>query len=147
MWAQTLRPRCQLCHPIHFDNTIIGPNNTSHTNSISSTYSSSNIIYAIKCQQWLSALYTGQSGQFLYKRIHGYKSDLKKYTFQKLVREYFTLPRHEQGYRIFTSLQMPILCCKNFFPDVIKPITLHCIIPLHSEVPFLQCTFHILSGV
>ncbi|KAJ7319842.1 hypothetical protein JRQ81_019353, partial [Phrynocephalus forsythii] len=55
--------RCQLCPHIYSGNTITGPNNVTYNIKGNFTCSSTNVIYAIFCQQCPSALYDGQIGQ------------------------------------------------------------------------------------
>ncbi|XP_060137731.1 uncharacterized protein LOC118078985 isoform X2 [Zootoca vivipara] len=100
-------PRCQLCCHIHPDNIITGPNNIQHTISGLFNCSSSNIVYAIKCQQCPSALYIGQTGQTLRQRINGHKSDIRNH--KKSVREHFNLPGHS-----IQDLKAAVLLQKNF---------------------------------
>ncbi|XP_073172201.1 uncharacterized protein KIAA0930 homolog isoform X4 [Lepidochelys kempii] len=61
------KARCQLCPHIYSGDTITGPNNISHTIGGSFTCTSTNVIYAIMCQQCPSAMYIGQTGQSLHK--------------------------------------------------------------------------------
>ena len=88
------RPRCQLCPYIYPGNTITGPNGINYTVSGSYSCSSSNLIYALMCQQCPSALYIGQTSQPLRKRINGHKSDIRNGNVQKPVGEHFNLPGH-----------------------------------------------------
>lgn len=103
------KPRCQLCCHIHPDNTITGPNNITHTISGLFNCSSSNIVYAIKCQQCPSALYIGQTGQTLRQRINGHKSDIKNHKTEKPVGEHFNLPGHS-----IQDLKVAVLLQRNF---------------------------------
>ncbi|KAM9123742.1 uncharacterized protein ACDP82_013668 [Pangshura tecta] len=98
------KARCQLCPHIYSGNTNIGPNRISHTIRCPFTCTSTNVIYAIVCQQCPSAMYIGQTGQSLCKRINGHKSDVKSYNIQKPVREHFNLPGH-----LITDLKVAIL--------------------------------------
>uniref|UniRef100_A0A8C3S145 RRM domain-containing protein n=1 Tax=Chelydra serpentina TaxID=8475 RepID=A0A8C3S145_CHESE len=52
------------------------------------------VIYAIMCQHCPSAMYIGQTGQSLRKRINGHKSDIRNGNIQKPVGEHFNLPGH-----------------------------------------------------
>ncbi|CAM4529104.1 unnamed protein product [Lepidochelys olivacea] len=54
-----------------------------HTIRGSYSCTSTNVIYAIMCQQCPSAIYIGQTGQSLRKRINGHKSDVKNYNIHK----------------------------------------------------------------
>ncbi|XP_060137735.1 uncharacterized protein LOC132593051 isoform X1 [Zootoca vivipara] len=100
-------PRCQICCHIHPDNIITGPNNIQHTISGLFNCSSSNIVYAIKCQQCPSALYIGQTGQTLRQRINRHKSDIRNH--KKSVREHFNLPGHS-----IQDLKAAVLLQENF---------------------------------
>ncbi|XP_060137728.1 uncharacterized protein LOC132593050 isoform X10 [Zootoca vivipara] len=102
-------PRCQLCCHIHLDNIITGPNNIQHTISGLFNCSSSNIVYAIKCQQCPSALYIGQTGQTLRQRINGHKSDIRNHKTEKPVGEHFNLPGHS-----IQDLKAAVLLQENF---------------------------------
>ncbi|XP_060137722.1 uncharacterized protein LOC132593050 isoform X4 [Zootoca vivipara] len=102
-------PRCQLCCHIHPDNIITGPNNIQHTISGLFNCSSSNIVYAIKCQQCPSAIYIGQTGQTLRQRINGHKSDIRNHKTEKPVGEHFNLPGHS-----IQDLKAAVLLQKNF---------------------------------
>ncbi|KAJ7342212.1 hypothetical protein JRQ81_009674, partial [Phrynocephalus forsythii] len=73
------KPRCQLCLHIYSGNTITGPSNAAHNIKGSFTCSSTHVIYAIFCQQCPSALYIGQTGQSLQKRINAHKSDIRNH--------------------------------------------------------------------
>ncbi|CAM2118346.1 unnamed protein product [Caretta caretta] len=88
------KARCQLCPHIYSSDTIIGPNHITLTIRGSFTCTSTNVIYAIVCQQWPSAMYIGQTGQSLRKRINGQKSDIGNHKIQKLVGEHFNLSGH-----------------------------------------------------
>ncbi|CAM5130490.1 unnamed protein product [Natator depressus] len=103
------KARCQLCPHIYSGNTITGPNNISHTIRGSFTCTSTNVIYAIMCQQCPSAMYIGQTGQSLRKRINGHKSDVKNYNIHKPVGEHFNLSGHA-----ITDMRVAILKQKNF---------------------------------
>ncbi|XP_074981174.1 uncharacterized protein LOC142070971 [Caretta caretta] len=63
------KARCQLCPHIYSGDTITGPNNISHTIRGSFTCTSTNVIYAIMCQQCPSAMYIGQTGQSLRSEV------------------------------------------------------------------------------
>ncbi|XP_077775929.1 uncharacterized protein LOC144325707 [Podarcis muralis] len=99
----------QLCCYIHPDSIIIGPNNIKHTISGLFNCSSSNIIYAIKCQQCPSALSIGQIGQTLRQRINGHKSDIRNHKTEKPIGEPFSLPGH-----YVQDLRVAVLLQKNF---------------------------------
>ncbi|KAJ7322722.1 hypothetical protein JRQ81_019009, partial [Phrynocephalus forsythii] len=88
------KPRCQLCPHIYSGNTITGPNNVEYSIKGNFTRSSTNVIYAIFCQQCPSALYIGQTGQSLRKRINGHKFDIRNHDTQKSVSNHFSLPGH-----------------------------------------------------
>ncbi|CAM4716809.1 unnamed protein product [Caretta caretta] len=103
------KARCQLCPHIYSGDTITGPNNISHTIRGSFTCTSTNVIYAIMCQQCPSAMYIGQTGQSLHKRINGHKSDVKNYNIHKPVGEHFNLSGHA-----ITDMKVAILKQKNF---------------------------------
>ncbi|CAM4645092.1 unnamed protein product, partial [Caretta caretta] len=103
------KARCQLCPHIYSGDTIIGPNHISHTIRGSFTCTSTNVIYAIMCQQCPSAMYIGQTGQSLRKRINGHKSDVKNYNIHKPVGEHFNLFGH-----VITDMKVAILQQKNF---------------------------------
>nr|XP_048674345.1 zinc finger protein 480-like isoform X13 [Caretta caretta] len=103
------KARCQLCPHIYSGDTITGPNNISHTIRGSFTCTSINVIYAIMCQQCPSAMYIGQTGQSLRKRINGHKSDVKNYNIHKPVGEHFNLSGHA-----ITDMKVAILKQKNF---------------------------------
>ncbi|XP_048678038.2 transport and Golgi organization protein 2 homolog isoform X2 [Caretta caretta] len=103
------KARCQLCPHIYSGDTITGPNNISHTIRGSFTCTSTNVIYAIMCQQCPSAMYIGQTGQSLRKRINGHKSDVKNYNIHKPVGEHFNLSGHA-----ITDMKVAILKQKNF---------------------------------
>ncbi|CAM4545376.1 unnamed protein product [Caretta caretta] len=103
------KARCQLCPHIYSGDTITGPNNISHTIRGSFTCTSTNVIYAIMCQQCPSAMYIGQTGQALRKRINGHKSDVKNYNIHKPVGEHFNLSGHA-----ITDMKVAILKQKNF---------------------------------
>ncbi|XP_053882120.1 uncharacterized protein LOC128836129 [Malaclemys terrapin pileata] len=103
------KTHCQFCPHIDSRDTIIGPNHISHTIRGSFTCISTNVIYAIMCQQCPSAMYIGQTGQSLRKRINGHKSDVKNYNIQKPVGKHFSLPDHS-----ITDLKVAILQQKNF---------------------------------
>ncbi|XP_074974844.1 endothelin-3 isoform X1 [Caretta caretta] len=103
------KARCQLCPHIYSGDTIIGSNHISHTIRGSFICTSTNVIYAIMCQQCPSAMYIGQTGQSLRKRINGHKPDIKNYDIQKPVGEHFNLPGHS-----ITDLKVTILQQKNF---------------------------------
>ncbi|XP_065428293.1 multivesicular body subunit 12B isoform X1 [Chrysemys picta bellii] len=103
------KPRCQLCPHIYSRDTIIGPNHISHTIQGSFTCTSTNVIYAIMCQQCPSAMYIGQTGQSVRKRINGHKSDIRNHNIQKPVGEHFSLSGHS-----ITDLKVAILQQKNF---------------------------------
>nr|XP_048692223.1 uncharacterized protein LOC125630390 [Caretta caretta] len=103
------KAHCQLCPHIYSGDTIIGPNHISHTIRGSFTCTSTTVIYAIMCQQCPSAMYIGQTGQSLRKRINGHRSDVKNYNIQKPVGEHFNLFGHSITYLKFTILQQ-----KNF---------------------------------
>ncbi|CAM4698899.1 unnamed protein product, partial [Caretta caretta] len=103
------KARCQLCPHIYSGDTITGPNNISHTIRGSFTCTSTNVIYAIVCQQCPSAMYIGQTGQSLHKRINGHKSDVKNYNIHKPVGEHFNLSGHA-----ITDMKVAILQQKNF---------------------------------
>ncbi|XP_065414590.1 uncharacterized protein LOC135973774 [Chrysemys picta bellii] len=103
------KPRCQLCPHIYSSDIIIGPNHISHTIRGSFTCTSTNVIYAIMCQQCPSAMYIGQTGQSLRKRINGHKSDIRNQNTQKPVGEHFNLSGHS-----VTDLRVAILQQKNF---------------------------------
>ncbi|XP_074809758.1 uncharacterized protein LOC141987846 [Natator depressus] len=85
------KARCQLCPHSYSGDTIIGPNHISHTIRCLFSCTSTNVIYAIICQQCPSAMYIGQTGQSLSKGINGHKSDVKNYNIQKTVGEHFNL--------------------------------------------------------
>ncbi|MDF8086877.1 GIY-YIG nuclease family protein, partial [Listeria monocytogenes] len=70
---------------------------------------STNVIYAIICQQCPSTMYIGQTGQSLRKRINGHKSDVKNYNIHKPVGEHFNLSGHA-----ITDMKVAILKQKNF---------------------------------
>ncbi|XP_065454583.1 uncharacterized protein LOC135984072 [Chrysemys picta bellii] len=103
------KARCQLCPHIYSSDIIIGPNHISHTIRGSFTCTSINVIYAIMCQQCPSAMYIGQTGQSLRKRINGHKSDIRNHNTQKPVGEHFNLSGHSM-----TDLRVAILQQKNF---------------------------------
>ncbi|CAM5170374.1 unnamed protein product, partial [Eretmochelys imbricata] len=103
------KARCQLCPHIYSGDTITGPNHVSHTIKGSFTCTSTNVIYAIMCQQCPSAMYIGQTGQSLRKRIKGHKSDVKNYNIHKPVGEHFSLSGH-----MITDMKVAILQQKNF---------------------------------
>ncbi|XP_073188346.1 uncharacterized protein [Lepidochelys kempii] len=103
------KARCQLCPHIYSGDIITGPNNISHTIRGSFTCTSTNVIYAIMCQQCPSAIYIGQTGQSLRKRINGHKSDVKNYNIHKPVGEHFNLSGHA-----ITDMKIAILQQKNF---------------------------------
>ncbi|CAM5072920.1 unnamed protein product [Natator depressus] len=103
------KAHCQLCPLIYSGDTIIGPNHISHTIRGSFTCTSTNVIYAIMCQQCPSAMYIGQTGQSLCKRINGHKSDVKNYNIHKPVGEHFNLSGHS-----ITDLKVAILQQKEF---------------------------------
>ncbi|XP_050792228.1 uncharacterized protein LOC127042831 [Gopherus flavomarginatus] len=103
------KPRCQLCPHIYTSDTITGPNQISHTITGSFTCTSTNVIYAIICQQCPSAMYIGQTGQSLRKRINGHKSDIRNGNIQKPVGEHFNLPGHT-----IADLKVAILQQENF---------------------------------
>ncbi|XP_075782078.1 uncharacterized protein LOC142828105 [Pelodiscus sinensis] len=88
------KPQCQLCPHIYTSDTITGPNHISYTITSSSTCTSTNVIYAIMCQQCPSAMYIGQTGLSLCKRISGHKSDIRSGNTQKPIGEHFNLPGH-----------------------------------------------------
>uniref|UniRef100_A0A674J230 Ig-like domain-containing protein n=1 Tax=Terrapene triunguis TaxID=2587831 RepID=A0A674J230_9SAUR len=56
-----------------------------------------------------SAMYTGQTGQSLCKRINGHKSDIRNHNIQKPVVEHFNLSGHSM-----TDLHVAILQQKSF---------------------------------
>ncbi|XP_074793114.1 uncharacterized protein LOC141976198 [Natator depressus] len=85
------KARCRLCPHIYSGDTIIWPNHISHTIRGSFTCTSTNVIYAIMCQQCPSAMYIGQTGQSLRKRINGHKSNVRNYNVQNPVGEHFNL--------------------------------------------------------
>ncbi|CAM4618796.1 unnamed protein product [Lepidochelys olivacea] len=103
------KARCQLCPHIYSGDTIPGPNHISHTIRGSFTCTSANVIYAIMCQQGPSAMYIGQTGQSLRKRINGHKSDVKNYNIHKPVGEHFNLSGHA-----ITDMKVAILKQENF---------------------------------
>ncbi|XP_073170009.1 high affinity copper uptake protein 1 isoform X3 [Lepidochelys kempii] len=103
------KPRCQLCPHIYTSNTITGPNQISHTITGSFTCMSTKVIYAIMCQQCPSAMYIGQTGQSLCKRINGHKSDIRNGNIQRPVGEHVNLPGHT-----ITDLKAAILQQRNF---------------------------------
>ncbi|XP_050781640.1 uncharacterized protein LOC127035616 [Gopherus flavomarginatus] len=103
------KPRCQLCPHINTSDTITGPNQINHTITGSFTCTSTNVIYAIICQQCPSAMCIGQTGQSLRKRINGHKSDIRNGNIQKPVGEHFNLPGHT-----IADLKVAILQQKNF---------------------------------
>ncbi|XP_053886742.1 uncharacterized protein LOC128838514 [Malaclemys terrapin pileata] len=103
------KARCQLCPHIYSSDIIIGPNHISHTIRGSFICTSTNVIYAIMCQQCSSAMYIGQTGQSLRKRINGHKSDIRNHNTQKPVGEHFNLSGHS-----VTDLRVAILQQKNF---------------------------------
>ncbi|XP_065436529.1 zinc finger protein 577-like [Chrysemys picta bellii] len=103
------KPRCLLCPHIYSGNSIRGPNHISHTIKGSFTCTSTNVIYAIMCQQCPSAMYIGQTGQSLRKRINGHKSDIRNGNIHKPVSEHFNLPGHS-----ITDLKVTIIEQKNF---------------------------------
>ncbi|CAM4539466.1 unnamed protein product [Lepidochelys kempii] len=103
------KARCQLCPHIYSGDTITGPNHISHTIRGSFTCTSANVIYAIMCQQCPSAMYIGQTGQSLRKRINGHKSDVKNYNIHKPVGEHFNLSGHA-----ITDMKVAILKQENF---------------------------------
>ncbi|XP_074818091.1 uncharacterized protein LOC141992658 [Natator depressus] len=103
------KARCQLCPHIYSGDTIIGPNHISHTIRGSFTCTSTNVIYAIMCQQCPSAMYIGQTGQSLHKRINRHKSDVKNYNIHKPVGEHFDFSGHS-----ITDLKVAILQQKDF---------------------------------
>ncbi|XP_065445349.1 uncharacterized protein LOC135982467 isoform X2 [Chrysemys picta bellii] len=103
------KPRCLLCPHIYSGNSIRGPNHISHTIRGSFTCTSTNVIYAIMCQQCPSAMYIGQTGQSLRKRINGHKSDIRNGNIHKAVSEHFNLPGHS-----ITDLKVTIIEQKNF---------------------------------
>uniref|UniRef100_A0A8C3SQG5 Ig-like domain-containing protein n=1 Tax=Chelydra serpentina TaxID=8475 RepID=A0A8C3SQG5_CHESE len=83
-----------------------------HTITGSFTCTSTNVIYAIMCQQCPSAMYIGQTGQSLRKRINGHKSDIRNGSIQKPVGEHFSLPGHT-----IADLKVAILQQKTSGPD------------------------------
>ncbi|CAM4539123.1 unnamed protein product [Lepidochelys kempii] len=103
------KARCQLCPHIYSGDTITGPNHIIHTIRGSFTCTSTNVTYAIMCQQGPSAMYIGQTGQSLRKRINGHKSDVKNYNIHKPVGEHFNLSGHA-----ITDMKVAILKQKNF---------------------------------
>ncbi|XP_053881423.1 uncharacterized protein LOC128835776 [Malaclemys terrapin pileata] len=94
------KPCCLLCPHIY----IRGPNHISHTIKGAFTCTSTNVIYAIMCQQCSSAMYIGQTGQSLRKRINGHKSDIRNGNIHKPVSEHFNLPGHS-----ITDLKVTII--------------------------------------
>ncbi|XP_073212655.1 uncharacterized protein [Lepidochelys kempii] len=103
------KARCQLCPHIYSGDIIIGPNHISHTIRGSFTCTSTNVIYDIMCQQCPSAMYIGQTGQSLRKRINGHKSAVKNYNIHKPVGEHFNLSGHS-----ISDLKVTILQQKDF---------------------------------
>ncbi|XP_065441954.1 uncharacterized protein LOC122172662 isoform X1 [Chrysemys picta bellii] len=103
------KARCQLCPHIYSSDIIIAPNHISHTIRGSFTCTSTNVIYAIMCQQCPSAMYIGQTGQSLRKRINGHKSDIRNHNTQKPEGEHFNLSGHSMS-----DLRVAILQQKNF---------------------------------
>ncbi|KAJ7311367.1 hypothetical protein JRQ81_006985 [Phrynocephalus forsythii] len=88
------KPQCQLCPHIYSGNTISGPSSVTYCIKSNYTCSSTNVIYAIICQQCPSALYIGQRGHFLRKSINGHKFDIRNHDTQKPVSNHFSLPGH-----------------------------------------------------
>lgn len=81
--------RCILCPHIYSNCTI-----TEHTRlDAHSTFSSSNVIYGIICQQRPSGFSVGQRGQTLCKRINEHKFDKRTQNKAKVKSEISTLPR------------------------------------------------------
>ncbi|XP_074924975.1 uncharacterized protein LOC142047212 [Chelonoidis abingdonii] len=103
------KPRCQLCPHIYTSDTITGSNQISHTITGSFTCTSTNVTYAIICQQCPSAMYISQTGQSLWKRINEHKSDIRNGNIQKPIGEHFNLPEHT-----IADLKVTILQQKNF---------------------------------
>ncbi|XP_048698400.2 uncharacterized protein LOC125633326 [Caretta caretta] len=103
------KARCQLCLHIYSGDTIIWPNHISHTIRGSFICTSTNVIYAIMCQQCPSAMYIDQTGQSLRKRINGHKSDVKNYNIHKPVGEHLNLSGHS-----ISHLKVAILQQKDF---------------------------------
>ncbi|XP_074792641.1 uncharacterized protein LOC141975875 [Natator depressus] len=103
------KARCQLCPHIYSGDIITGPNHISHTIRGSFTCTSTNVIYAIMCRQCPSAMYIGQTGQSLRKRINGHKSDVKNYNIHKPVGKHFNLSGHA-----ITDMKVAILQQKDF---------------------------------
>ncbi|XP_053884602.1 uncharacterized protein LOC128837434 [Malaclemys terrapin pileata] len=109
------KPRCQLCPHIYSRDTIIGPNHISHTIKGLFTCTSTNVIYAIMCQQCPSTMYIVQTGQSLRKRINGHKSDIRNHNIQKPIGEHFNLSGHS-----ITDLKVAILQPKKTFKNSLQ---------------------------
>ena len=102
-------PRCQLCRHINPSTSITGPNNATFTIKGSHTCNSSNVVYAISCQQCPRALYIGQTGQSLRQWINGHKFDIRHQDVEKPVSQHFNLPGHS-----ITDLRVAVLKQENF---------------------------------
>ena len=69
-------PRCQLCAHIRTDNIVTGPNNYKFTIRERFTCTSSNVVYLLSCLLCPKAIYIGETGNTIKKRINGHKSDI-----------------------------------------------------------------------
>ena len=96
-------PRCQLCVHIRTDNVVTGPNNYKFTIRQRFTCISSNVVYLLSCLLCPKAIYIGETGNTIRKRINGHKSDIRK-KINKPVAKNFNLPEHSVSH-----LQVSIL--------------------------------------
>ena len=96
-------PRCQLCVHIRTDNIVTGPNNYKFTIRERFTCTSSNVVYLLSCLLCPKAIYIGETGNTIRKRINGHKSDIRN-NKNKPVAKHFNLPEHSVSH-----LQVSIL--------------------------------------
>ena len=86
--------RCKLCPNINPATAITGPNGKTYNIQGSFNCDSANIIYAITCNKCPTAVYIGQTGQSLRKRMNNHKFDIQSGSIYKPIGEHFNRLQH-----------------------------------------------------
>ena len=88
------KSRCKLCPHINTDKSIETFNN--HKTKVRGSFScdTSNVIYAVTCEQCPSVTYVGQTGRSIRERANEHKTDIRLRRVGKLVAAHFCGANH-----------------------------------------------------